>query len=466
MKKFKFNLKIKLTLSYLFLSLFLVGSFFLVSNSVLVSKFQNYIINQQEKKNQDIVNQVTSQFGGNGEIPDMETLLNVGNTALSNGIVLMVNDTKGNELFCMSTYNQVICDNMIESMQTQMTSVYPNFRGEYEQKDYTIVKGNTQVASVTLGYYGPFYYNDQDIQFLSVLNKVLVWISVFFFFVAACLGFFMANRIAMPIKEVIDQTKQIELGNYSNRILLGSRTEEIKQLIHSVNTLAETLERQQVSKKRLVRNYAHELRTPLAALQSNLEAMIDGIWEPTTNRLEGCRTEILRLTSMIADIDKLVKIESDSFVLNKTQVNLKELVSKIISNFEQDMVAKDLSLETDMDSVWIWADRDKLIQVVINLLANAIRYTDQGGRIQLSVKKDKNRAKLVVKDTGIGISEEDITSIFDYLYRTDESRNRDTGGCGIGLSIVKAIVDAHGGSIEVSSKLSQGSEFKVELPIE
>jgi signal transduction histidine kinase len=462
----KIKLRIKLTISYLLLSFFLISALYVVANNLLISKFEGYIKQNQEKKNNNIVNLVSNEFGQNAEAPSLLALMNIGDTALSQGVVLMVNDIEGKELFCMSTVDSQICENMIESMRTHMASVYPNFNGEYEQKTYDVMKDGAKVASVTLGFYGPFYYNEEDVQFLTVLNQLLIFVAIIFFIIAACLGFFMANRIARPINEVIDKTKQIEIGNYTDRITNVSKTTEINQLIHSVNTLAESLERQQISKKRMARDYAHELRTPLSTLQSNLEAMIDGIWEPTTERLESCREEILRLTRMISEINKLVEIESDSFILSKTKFSLADVVKTILINFQQDMLAKNISLQTDITQFEIFADKDKIIQVLINLLTNAIKYTDNDGEIKITVKQSKNNAQLIVKDTGIGISKEDLPNIFEHLYRADKSRNRSTGGSGIGLTVVKAIVDAHGGTIVTNSELGKGSEFIVTLPLE
>ncbi len=459
------NLKIKLTISYVLLSLFLVISLLVVSNYFLEQKFQSYIINTQEQKNKDIVKLVMHAFGKNGEAPSMDSLENIGNTALAEGLVLMVSDIDHKELFCMSTVDSQMCDNMIESMRDHMASIYPNFNGEYVQKDYDVLKNNTKVGTVTLGYYGPFYYNDEDIQFLQVLNKIFVSVAVIFLIIAAFLGFMIANGITGPIKKVIDKTRQIEQGNYTDRITTVSKINEINQLIHSINTLTETLERQQISKKRMARDYAHEFRTPLAALQSNLEAMIDGIWEPTEVRLESCREEILRLARMISDMDKLVKIEDDSLYLNKTKFELASVVEQTVLNFVPDMAAKNITFETDLNLCELHADRDKIIQVIVNLMSNAIKYTDYDGNIKVKVKKSNNTAVLIVADSGIGISEEDLPNIYEHLYRADKSRNHNTGGAGIGLSVVKAIVDAHGGTIVTKSELSKGSEFTVNLPI-
>lgn len=461
----KISLKLKLTISYIVLSLFLVISLLAASNYFLQKRFEQYIIDTQEKKNKDIVNLVSDEFGKNGEIPDLKALENIGNTALSQGLILMVDDTKGNQFFCMSNIDSQVCSNMIESMRNHMASVYPNFRGEYTQKEYSVIKKGTKVGIVTLGYYGPFYYNDEDLQFLDVLNKIFISISGVFLIFAVVFGYVMANRISSPIRQVIDKTRQIESGNYADRLTLTSDTNEINHLIRSVNSLAETLQRQQLLKKRMVRDYAHEVRTPLAALQSNLEAMIDGIWEPTEDRLESCRVEILRLTRMISDMDKLVKIEDDSFLLHKTEFDLASVVKQASINYQPEMEAKHIKFDINVKQCKLYADKDKITQVIINLLSNALKYTDEGGHIKISAKQKENKAELLISDTGIGIAKEDLQNIFEYLYRTDKSRDRGTGGSGIGLSIVKAIVDAHGGSIEINSELSKGSEFKIILPL-
>lgn len=461
----KLSLKIKLTISYILLSLFIICSLLIASNYFLEEKFQNYIIDKQEVKNKSIVEQVANEFSENGGEARVEMLHSIGESALSQGIILMVNTTDGEELFCMSTLDSQECDNMIESMRNHMESIYPNFEGAYLQKDYDVTRNNKKLGVVTLGYYGPFYYNDEDLHFLHMLNNILLVEAFVFLILAACLGYYMAGKISKPIKKVIDKTKEIEMGDYSDRLVLDSKTKEINQLVQSVNSLAATLEWQQNLKKRMAKDYAHELRTPLATLLSNLEAMIDRIWEPNEERLESCREEVLRLTRMISEIDNLVKIEKDSLALNKEKFDLANVVGVILQNFEAELEIKKIKLDVHLSQCELLADKDKTIQVIVNLIVNAIKYTDSGGSILITVRKNQGKAMFSISDTGIGISQEDMPNIFEHLYRTDKSRNRDTGGLGIGLSIVKVIIDAHGGSIEVKSVLGKGSEFLVLLPL-
>lgn len=252
-----YSLKVKLIISYVLLSLFLVSALLFVSNYFLEKKFQSYIIDLQDSKNNNIVQMVADSFGQNEELPDENTLQNIGNTALTQGLVLMVNRADGQQIFCMSDNDAQSCNDMIDSMNTRMASVYPHFKGEYEQKEYPVTKGGIFVGTVTLGYFGPFYYNEEDVAFLHMLNHIFWGVGILFLLVAAALGYIMANRISRPIKKVIEQTKQIEEGNYQDRLILHSNTKELKQLIRSVNALAVNLERQLQSKKQMARNYAH-----------------------------------------------------------------------------------------------------------------------------------------------------------------------------------------------------------------
>lgn len=462
----KFSLKVKLTLSYVLLSLFLVGTLLVVANYFLEKKFQNYRMEALEQKNLDYVDKVMAEFDENGVAPSKDILEKIGKSAILDGLVLMVNDKDGNQIICMSALDSQMCDNMIEQMKNHMASIYPNFHGEYIQKEYKMIREGEALGIVTLGFYGPFYYNDEDIQFLNVLNELFLIAAVVSLLIALTLGILMANRISTPIKKVIEKTRKIETGDYADRILLKSKTTEIKQLISSVNTLADTLECQQHSKKRMMKDYAHELRTPLATLQSNVEAMIDGIWEATPERLESCLEEILRLTRLLSDMENLTKMENDNLIVSKTSFDFALLIRQVISTYAFDLEDRKIKVEAILSPIMIYADKDKITQVLINLISNARNYSKENGIITIHLTKSEEQAVLSVSDNGIGISKTDLPHVFEYLYRTDLSRNRNSGGCGIGLSLVKAITEAHGGVIEVTSEEQKGSTFRVTLPIQ
>jgi signal transduction histidine kinase len=278
------------------------------------------------------------------------------------------------------------------------------------------------------------------------------------------LGNLMAKRLSSPISSVIGAAQSISKGLFSKKIAGKSNTREINQLTQTINDLAETMGKQELLRKRLTSDVAHELRTPVATLQSHMEAMIDGIWEPDVERLRSCQEEIVRIGKMVGDLEKLARYESENATLEREYFNLSELVKRQLQNFENEFLIKNITADFKGSEEVIFADRDKISQVVVNLLSNALKYTQSGGRVQVVVKGSEDIAELVVKDNGRGIPEEDLPYIFERFYRADKSRNRMTGGSGIGLTITRTIVEAHGGSIEVHSIIDTGTEFIVTLP--
>lgn len=460
----KISLKIKLTISYILISLFLVISLLFAARYMINNQFEHYVKKNQDKNARDIANQVVKAFRLADGIPTGETLKNIGDMALEKGFILRINNIDGNMIWCMDWVDNASCGTMLSGIEHNMKSIYPNYSGEYVETSFLIKNSDTVLGTINLGHYGPFYYGDSEIQFLKIINQVFIIGGISALFIAIFLGFLMASRITKPINIIITQTHEMEKGKYKHLIDISSNTLEVSQMIQSVNSLASTLERQSNLRKNLARDYAHEIRTPLTSLRSSLEAMIDGIWEPTKERLESCNEEILRLTRMIGEIDKLVEIEDDNLVLTKENFDLLELIQQITMNFDPQLFDKKISLMILGKPSVINADRDKIGQIVVNLISNAIKYSNEGGKIILQIKQNKESMDLIVEDAGIGMAKEELPLIFEHLYRTDKSRSSSTGGSGIGLAVVKAIVDAHHGKIAVESAPGKGSTFTVSLP--
>ncbi len=217
-------------------------------------------------------------------------------------------------------------------------------------------------------------------------------------------------------------------------------------------------------RKRMTTDIAHELRTPLTAVSSHLEAMIDGLWEVTPQRLQGCYDEIERLGILVSDLQRLAKIEGENLNLNKTDIDLKEVALTVVDNMTAQASKKNQSIEILGGSVNICADKDRMNQVVHNLLSNAIKYSLDEGIVKIEVSETESYGVLKVADDGIGIPEDELPFVFERFYRADKSRNRNLGGAGIGLAIVKSIVLAHEGDLTAQSVLGQGSCFTVSIP--
>jgi signal transduction histidine kinase len=232
--------------------------------------------------------------------------------------------------------------------------------------------------------------------------------------------------------------------------------------------LAAELEEGEWRQKQLTSDVAHELRTPLTCLLGNVEAMIDGVWKPTEERLQSCHEEILRLTALVEDLNLLTNLEWEHITLEKTDFDLAKLLQNTAEQFTRAARSKNIDITLNLEPGRIHGDYNRLKQVFINLVSNAVKYTDQGsvtvGAEGIENSGEGKTWRITIADTGIGIPEEEIPHIFERLYRSDKSRNRKTGGAGIGLAIAAAIVKAHGGEIRAENGPGgRGSVFTVEL---
>lgn len=459
----KVTLRTKLTLSHVATALICVALISFFSNILLERHFQDYIKSNQEKRNEELISLFTNNYQRNGQW-DTESVEDIGVYALEQGMIVQVRDSSGSVVWDAMTYNNGWCNEMLAHMTENMYSRYPNWEGELVQASYPVHYGGKQVGSVDIRYYGPFYFNDNDMAFINALNRIFISVGIFSLLLSFLFGSLISKRITTPITRVINTARMIAKGYFGDRSYEETSTKEISQLTDTINDLAETLETQEKLRKRLTGDVAHELRTPVATLQSHLEAMIDGIWEPSTDRLTSCHEETMRINRMIGDLEKLARYESDNMLLNKEEFSLCELIKIIMQNFENEFIQKSVSFNIQCESNKLFADRDKISQVLVNLVSNALKYSKANDEVNIAVSGTETNTTIIVSDTGIGISEEDLPYIFERFYRADKSRNRMTGGSGIGLTIAKAIVEAHKGSISVSSKLNKGTIFTVVLP--
>ncbi len=460
----KINLKVRMILSNILISILLVFTLYFVSNYFFQKQFQKYVMVQQAVKNKEIVQVITNAYGESGEVPNITFFEDFGNDLLKQHMILTVYNEKNEQIFCMACSQKESCNHTINSMKDMMKSMYPNLKGEYIEDKYEIIKNDQSLGYVNLGYFGPFFYNESDRKFVQTFNDIFVLITVLSLFGSVGLGIFSASKISKPIMKIKEKTKQISAGDYSGKIIVSkSDTVEIQELATSVNSLARNLNEQLVLKKRMAGDFTHEFLTPLTTLQGTIEAMIDGIFEVSPERLQNLKLEVERLSRMVYDIDKLVETNNRS-EYKKEKINLGEIVDQVLTTFETELHRKKINLIYQKKDFYLVASKDKISQVVINLISNAIKYTNICGTIEIKLEQTTENTIFVIRDTGIGISEEDIPYIFEYLYKADKSRTRAMGGSGIGLYVVKNIVDDHNGTIDVKSILNVGTTFTVILP--
>ncbi|MBC6696063.1 sensor histidine kinase [Terrisporobacter mayombei] len=300
--------------------------------------------------------------------------------------------------------------------------------------------------------------------YLRDINNVIIGISLIMIIVVISISIFLSQQISKPIIVVSKMTDSIKKGGYDQTLEYESSIVEIDNLINSINNLSKELYNMENMRKRLTSDISHELRTPLTSIQTHLEAMIDGIWEPSEERLISVNEEVIRISHLVNQLKNLAKFDSEESKLDISEVDLKQLVKNIIYNNESYALEKNININSSLEDIRAFIDKEKISQVIINLISNAIRYTNNNGEIFIKLYKVEDFIKISVKDNGIGIPKESVDYIFERFYRVDKSRCRNTGGTGVGLTICKSIIDLHGGNIEVKSELNIGSEFIITIP--
>lgn len=461
LKKLKLNKK--LILSLVSLIIIVILSIALSINSVFNKKFEQYIIRNNENEISNIIDSIRSKYV-NGEW-ELSSIQQIGEDAISNGIFVDLYDKDSNLVWGAMTYNKNMCHMVMGSIENNMNYMINKNKSNYTEKLFEIKNlDNEIIGNIKIGSYGLLYYMDNDVDFLKEINKVITSIGIVMVLITIFIAILISNNISKPVEVVSNMANLIGDGDYDNKIDYDSNIVEIDVLIKSINNLSAKLEEQENLRKRLTTDISHELRTPLTSIQTHLEAMIDGIWEPDTERLNSVNEEVIRLTNLVNQLQNLAKFDSEKSKLNLAKVNVKNLIMNVVYNNQGKALEKNINIECDLESIDSYLDKDKISQVIVNLLSNAIRYSNNGGKIFISSYKENNNLKIQFKDNGIGIPKENIKYIFERFYRVDESRSKNTGGIGVGLTIVKSIIDLHQGTIEVRSELNKGSEFIVILP--
>jgi two-component system, OmpR family, sensor histidine kinase BaeS len=462
----KQSLKTKLSSTILFIVLFTVGVISLLANYFINKQFTSYISRQQELKTQIITSSISQQYMPFTDQWDMDYVHAIGMYSLYEGYIVKVYDKNNEILWDAQSHDMNLCNQIMDEISERMRIQYPQMNGEFKATVYPLTKSGVTVGSVSISYFGPFFLNENDFKFLHSLNTILISVGFVSIILSVIVGHLLAKRISNPILKTVEATKQISDGNYEVRLTEEGNAKELNMLVESINHLAVSLETLEKLRKQLTEDVAHELRTPITILQSYLEAMTEGIWEATPDKLESCYDEVLRIGKLVGDLEKLAKIESDNLKLNKEEIDLFDIVEKTYQIFQGEIAGKKLEVSIGGSHTMILADQDRMRQVVVNLLSNAIKYSKENSKIALEVFETRDTAGFYVQDSGIGIPIEELPYIFERFYRADKSRNRATGGSGIGLTIVKSIVEAHGGRVSVESTVNVGSRFTVTLPKE
>ncbi len=325
----------------------------------------------------------------------------------------------------------------------------------------TIV-GNTQPLEMEL------FSNYQ-----AAVTEALSLATVVALIAAVLASFFISRQVVGPVQRMMAISHRIAEGEYEQRLnvsgsVQSNHLDELDQLALTFNQMADKLEKTEAMRRQLIGDVSHELRTPLTAIKGYMEGLMDGVLPATPDTFQQVHTEADRLQRLVNDLQELSRVEAGAFQLKIRPVSMDDLIDTVMGHLNRQFEEKGILLEKGqpVGLLKVAADKDRILQVLTNLVGNALQYTQPGGKVRIETSRNKNELVISIIDTGIGISPEHLPHIFNRFYRTDKSRARASGGSGIGLTIAQALVKAHHGRIWAESAgEGKGSSFHFTLPL-
>jgi signal transduction histidine kinase len=308
--------------------------------------------------------------------------------------------------------------------------------------------------------------------FRAAVIEALTLATVSALLVAVIVSILISRQVVAPVMEMTKASQRIAEGHYDERVQVGGNLsageqDELGRLALNFNQMANKLEQVETMRRELIADISHELRTPLTAIKGSMEGLMDGILSADEATFQQIHQDASRLARLVDDLQELSRVEAGAFDLKIDQVRVSDLVGAAVGRLGWQFDEKGVKLEVDVpDSLSrVLVDQDRLAQVLLNLLGNALQYTPAGGKVSISARQQERVVMVSIADTGLGIQAEHLPHIFTRFYRIDKSRSRAGGGSGIGLTVARYLVEAHGGRLWVHSEgLGKGSIFTFSLP--
>jgi two-component system, OmpR family, sensor histidine kinase BaeS len=453
-KKLMYSIRKKLSIILLVCSILATVLTAIFVNFTINNKFNEYMRNNQEKRNQRIVQYFQEVYKRDKQWTK-DSGVEMEHEAFMSNYCLTLLDANKRLVWTMDP-------NDIKEKE-HFKAINNMNEGVYNTTNFPIKYNGNIVGYVGIGQYSSVLLSSDDINFKLSINKGIGASIILTLIIVILVSLYFSKQFSVPIREVSDISVRLSKGDYNSRTDVDTDILELKNLKSSINTLGEKLNQQDILRRRLISDISHEIRTPLNILQNNLEAMIDGIFPVNTEQLIALNDEVIRFGKLLNNLNGLKKFESEGSLLNEKKIRLDELITSVCDDFL--IVSKEKNIELTYntkpnESYVILGDRDKLRQVFVNILSNAVKFTKEGGSIWVNLAKRKNEIIVSIRDNGIGINKEDLPFIFERLYRGDKSRNK-VEGSGIGLTIVKNILTLHSASIDVESEINKGSKFTI-----
>ena len=453
----------KLIISFTFIMIVTIISIRFFVNTNFKSSFEKYVDDSNKAEVNHLIEFDLKSIYVNNTW-DIELIENLGVDAIRKGISIEIYDEDNNKIWSIFEDEKVLSDTTIREVSENMQSIEKKWNNYFEEYKVDVSDNNDNLVGYAyIGHYASTYYMENDVELFNAVNRIMAIIGTISIGSIIVISIIISRSITNPISKVSKMTKAIGRGNYKKEVTYKSNISEVDDLIDSINKLSNELNEQENLRKQLTGDIAHEIRTPLTSIKGHLDAIIAGIWQPTNDRLNSINEEVTRITNLVDDLSKLAKFDSGKNNLNKEVVNLENYIKNIVYNYEGKALEKNLLIKYELEDLEILIDKEKFAQVIINILSNAIKYNNGNGDIYIKTFTKDSNINISIKDSGIGIPKDELKNIFERFYRIDKSRGGSEKGIGVGLTISKSIVNAHGGEIKVFSEIDKGSEFIIIL---
>lgn len=458
---------ILLTVGSTLVSILLIS---LIMNITIFQRYNRYLEHEQTRSHEEIVDLAVKSYKlNNGWKHNVASYFDF--SPLIHNYDIEIRNTEGEIVYSHKLESSIITthNEMMKQMGHSMMGGYHSGKviddTSYVSRKYDLEIDTQKIGTIEIASIGPYLISQRDIEFTKGINTSIVLAALISIIVAILFSVYFSKILSDPVVKITQAANDMRNGVLDIQVNISDNTVELQELVDSINHLAKSLNHQQALRSRLTADISHELRTPLTILQSYIEAINDGVWEPTPEKLNIISKEVNRLIKLVEELKYLADIENHQLVLDTKEINLSTILQEVLYSFKYEFLMKGIDLQANIEENRIInGDQDKLKQVFINLLANALKFTSEGGIAEVRLSTNKENIVIYVKDTGIGIGEEDVPYIFERFYRSDISRNRKSGGTGIGLTIAKTIVEAHNGKIIVESKAGEGTCFVISFP--
>ena len=476
MPKFAISLQFRLMMGFTAVIVLMLGSVGLYARSAaatVIERYEESVVSVREER----LERVVQQFLANGRRgTQLEQIIQQAGSLY--GLNIAVADEDG---FIIS--------------QTQVAPEYAFFGDDFQHEDgsngkfrerndrrneirpqpgaaiLALQDGDIDLGSLAFTAAGARAFVRPEPQAAAIIANVdsfLLWSGLGAGVVAVAISMFVSRRTLSPLRSLQVAAERLGAGDLSQRVAIANR-DEIGDMAQTFNSMAEGLEQAEAQRRILMADVAHELRSPLANIQGYVEAIRDGVVEADESTIDTLHQQVLHLAHLIEDLRLLALAEAGALPLDPQPASLADVVRVSTEAFRPRAKAKQIALTFSGPSAMpsLSIDRERIDQVITNLLENAIRHTPDSGTVSVTVESTDARARVSITDTGSGIPANELDRIFDRFHRLDLSRTRATGGAGLGLTIAKQLVEAHGGTINVSSTTdnsNHGSTFSFDLP--